>query len=92
MRVMITTRKIDDNTTSFPSSNHNHVDYPESGEYNIDVVEDIPVDVLTIFSHPSHPSYGFRLVIPSHKDSGSDLDVSSPFGDRNKIYDPGICI
>ncbi|GJR38555.1 hypothetical protein Tco_1214239 [Tanacetum coccineum] len=22
----------------------------------------------------------------------SDLDVSSPFGDRNKIYDPGICI
>ncbi|GJV20978.1 hypothetical protein Tco_1369998 [Tanacetum coccineum] len=24
--------------------------------------------------------------------SGSDLDVSSPFGDSNKIYDPGICI
>ncbi|GJY61402.1 hypothetical protein Tco_0462059 [Tanacetum coccineum] len=30
--------------------------------------------------------------IPSHNDLGSDLDVSSPFGDRNKIYDPGICI
>ncbi|GJU06133.1 hypothetical protein Tco_1122563 [Tanacetum coccineum] len=29
--------------------------------------------------------------IPSN-DLGSDLDVSSPFGDRNKIYDPGICI
>ncbi|GJT84403.1 ribonuclease H-like domain-containing protein, partial [Tanacetum coccineum] len=30
--------------------------------------------------------------IPSHNDLGSDLDVSSPSGDRNKIYDPGICI
>ncbi|GJW39004.1 hypothetical protein Tco_0064849 [Tanacetum coccineum] len=30
--------------------------------------------------------------IPSHNDLGSDLDVSSPSGDRNRIYDPGICI
>ncbi|GKA54772.1 hypothetical protein Tco_0753721 [Tanacetum coccineum] len=30
--------------------------------------------------------------IPSHNDLGSDLDVSSPSGDRKKIYDPGICI
>ncbi|GKA26345.1 hypothetical protein Tco_0712454 [Tanacetum coccineum] len=30
--------------------------------------------------------------IPTHNDLGSDLDVSYPFGDRNKIYDPGICI
>ncbi|GJU53969.1 hypothetical protein Tco_1227683 [Tanacetum coccineum] len=30
--------------------------------------------------------------IPSHNDLRSNLDVSSPFGDRNKIYDPGICI
>ncbi|GJT28658.1 hypothetical protein Tco_0908933, partial [Tanacetum coccineum] len=30
--------------------------------------------------------------IPSHNDIGSNLDVSSPSGDRNKIYDPGICI
>ncbi|GJZ56960.1 hypothetical protein Tco_0612454 [Tanacetum coccineum] len=29
--------------------------------------------------------------IPSN-DLGSDLDDSSPSGDRNKIYDPGICI
>ncbi|GJT73216.1 hypothetical protein Tco_1032502 [Tanacetum coccineum] len=29
--------------------------------------------------------------IPSN-DLGSDLDDSSPFGDRNKIYDLGICI
>ncbi|GKE88766.1 hypothetical protein Tco_1566241 [Tanacetum coccineum] len=30
--------------------------------------------------------------IPSHNDLESDLDVSSPSGDRNKIYDKGICI
>ncbi|GJT13128.1 RNA-directed DNA polymerase [Tanacetum coccineum] len=30
--------------------------------------------------------------IPSHNDLGSDPDVSSPSGDRNKIYDSGICI
>ncbi|GKG16535.1 hypothetical protein Tco_0361492, partial [Tanacetum coccineum] len=31
--------------------------------------------------------------IPSLNDLGSDLDVSSPSGDSNKIYDdPGICI
>ncbi|GJZ18216.1 hypothetical protein Tco_0554339, partial [Tanacetum coccineum] len=30
--------------------------------------------------------------ISSYNDLGSDLDVSSPSGDRNKIYDPGICI
>ncbi|GKA15729.1 hypothetical protein Tco_0695476 [Tanacetum coccineum] len=30
--------------------------------------------------------------IPSHNDLGSDLDVSSPSEDRNKIYDPRICI
>ncbi|GKF93913.1 hypothetical protein Tco_0283613, partial [Tanacetum coccineum] len=30
--------------------------------------------------------------IPSHIDLGSNLDDSSPSGDSNKIYDPGICI
>ncbi|GJU80688.1 hypothetical protein Tco_1283053 [Tanacetum coccineum] len=30
--------------------------------------------------------------IPSHNDLGSNLDDSSPSGDSNKIYDPGICI
>ncbi|GJZ47652.1 hypothetical protein Tco_0601484 [Tanacetum coccineum] len=30
--------------------------------------------------------------IPSNNDLGSDSDVSSPSGDRNKIYDLGICI
>ncbi|GKF39003.1 hypothetical protein Tco_0119064 [Tanacetum coccineum] len=30
--------------------------------------------------------------IPSHNDLRSDPDVSSLSEDRNKIYDPGICI
>ncbi|GKE20380.1 hypothetical protein Tco_1431892, partial [Tanacetum coccineum] len=30
--------------------------------------------------------------IPSLNDLGSDLDGSSPSGDKNKIYNPGICI
>ncbi|GKE64939.1 hypothetical protein Tco_1519100, partial [Tanacetum coccineum] len=45
----------DDNSTSRPEFESFHVDYPDSGNSTIDVVEDIPVD-------------------------------------RNKIYDPGICI
>ncbi|GJT60822.1 hypothetical protein Tco_1004355 [Tanacetum coccineum] len=59
--------------------------FPDS---TIDVVEDIPVDVPNILP-THHIDFDF---IPSHNDLGSDLDVSSPFGDRNKIYDPGICI
>ncbi|GJS88618.1 hypothetical protein Tco_0771254 [Tanacetum coccineum] len=57
----------DDNSTSLPEFESFHVDYPDSGDSTIDVVDDIP---LIEFDH----------------------DVSSPFGDRNKIYDPGICI
>ncbi|GJV30232.1 hypothetical protein Tco_1386680 [Tanacetum coccineum] len=68
-----------------------HVDYPDSGDSTIDVVEDIPVDVPNIL--PTHPTLHMDFdFIPSHNDLGSDLDVSSPSGDRNKIYDPGICI
>ncbi|GJS81659.1 hypothetical protein Tco_0748200 [Tanacetum coccineum] len=62
----------DDNSTSLPEFESFHVDYPDSGDSTIDVMD-----------------FDF---IPSHNDLGSDLDVSSPSGDRNKIYDPGICI
>ncbi|GJY10251.1 hypothetical protein Tco_0378436 [Tanacetum coccineum] len=37
-------------------------------------------------SLPEIESFHFDVLIDS------DLDVSSPSGDRNKIYDPGICI
>ncbi|GJT19270.1 hypothetical protein Tco_0877976 [Tanacetum coccineum] len=81
----------DDNSTSLPEFEPFHVDYPESGDSTIDEVEDIPVDVPNIL--PTHPTLHMDFdFIPSHNDLGSDLDVSSPFGDRNKIYDPGICI
>ncbi|GKE18195.1 hypothetical protein Tco_1425772, partial [Tanacetum coccineum] len=57
----------------------------------IDVVEDISVDVPNIL--PTHPTLHMDFdFISSHNDLGSDLDVSSPSGDRNKIYDMGICI
>ncbi|GJX53992.1 hypothetical protein Tco_0282361 [Tanacetum coccineum] len=81
----------DDNSTSLPEFESFHVDYLDSGDSTIDVVEDIPVDVPNIL--PTHPTLHMDFdFIPSHNDLGSDLDVSSPFGDRNKIYDPGICI
>ncbi|GJR57048.1 hypothetical protein Tco_1499210 [Tanacetum coccineum] len=81
----------DDNFTSRPEFDSFHVDYPDSGDSTIDVVEDIPVDVPNIL--PTHPALLMDFdFIPSHNDLGSDLDISSPSGDRNKIYDPGICI
>ncbi|GJR72115.1 hypothetical protein Tco_0084480 [Tanacetum coccineum] len=66
-------------------------DYDSFGEIQHHVVEDIPVDVPNIL--PTHPALQLDFdFIPSHNDLGSDLDKSSLFGDRNKIYDPGICI
>ncbi|GKD87697.1 hypothetical protein Tco_1358851, partial [Tanacetum coccineum] len=81
----------DDNSTSLPEFESFHVDYPDSGDSTIDVVEDIPVDMPNIF--PTHPALQLDFdFIPSHNDLGSDPDVSSPSRDRNKIYDPRICI
>ncbi|GKB43077.1 hypothetical protein Tco_0888019 [Tanacetum coccineum] len=81
----------DDNSTSLPEFESFHVDYPDSGDSTIDVVEDIPVDEPNIL--PTHPALHMDFdFIPSHNDLGSDLDDSSPSGDNNKIYDPGICI
>ncbi|GKE48381.1 hypothetical protein Tco_1479639 [Tanacetum coccineum] len=78
----------DDNSTSRPEFESFHVDYLDLGDSTIDVVEDMPIDVPNIFP-TIHMDFDF---IPSHNDLGSDLNVSSPSGDRNKIYDPGICI
>ncbi|GKA15970.1 hypothetical protein Tco_0695717 [Tanacetum coccineum] len=81
----------DNNSTFLPEFESFHVDYPDSGNSTIDVVEDIPVDVPNIL--PTHPALLMDFdFIPSNNDVGSDLDDSSPSGDRNKIYDPGICI
>ncbi|GKE76967.1 hypothetical protein Tco_1543087 [Tanacetum coccineum] len=81
----------DDNSTSLPEFESFHFDYPDSGDSTIDVAEDIHIDVPNIL--PTHPTLHMDFdFIPSHNDLGSDLDVFSPSEDRNKIYDPGICI
>ncbi|GJW24202.1 hypothetical protein Tco_0038013 [Tanacetum coccineum] len=81
----------DDNSTSLPEFESFLVYYPDSGDSTINVMEDIPVDVPNIL--PTHPTLHMDFdFIPTHNDLGSDLDVSSPSRDRNKIYDPGICI
>ncbi|GJZ41726.1 hypothetical protein Tco_0588612 [Tanacetum coccineum] len=51
-----------------------------------------PVDVPNILLSTFPTLYMDFDFIPSHNDLGSDLDISSPSRDRNKIYDPGICI
>ncbi|GJU72235.1 hypothetical protein Tco_1263640 [Tanacetum coccineum] len=81
--------KDDDNSTSFLEFESFHVDYPDSGNSTIDVVEGIPVDVPNIL--PTHPTLHMDFdFIPSHNDS--DRFDFIPSGDRNKIYDPRICI
>ncbi|GJX96703.1 hypothetical protein Tco_0352501 [Tanacetum coccineum] len=40
----------DDNSTSLPEFESFHVDYPDSGDSTIDVVENIPVDIETRFT------------------------------------------
>ncbi|GKB86033.1 hypothetical protein Tco_0958305 [Tanacetum coccineum] len=76
---------------SLPEYDSFHLDSePKLGNFTMDVVEDIPVDVPNIL--PTHPTLHMDFnFIPSHNDLGSNLDVSSPSGDRNKIYDLGIC-
>ncbi|GKE55875.1 hypothetical protein Tco_1495060, partial [Tanacetum coccineum] len=80
----------DDNSASLPEFESFHIDYPDSGDSTIDVVEDIPVDVPNIL--PTYPALQLDFDFIPFNDLGSDLDVSSPSRDRNKIYDPGICI
>ncbi|GKB37963.1 hypothetical protein Tco_0882905 [Tanacetum coccineum] len=50
----------------------------------------IPVDVPNIL--PTHPALQLDFNFIPSNDLGSNIDNSSPSGDRNKIYDPGICI
>ncbi|GJU93762.1 hypothetical protein Tco_1318518 [Tanacetum coccineum] len=83
--------KDEDNSAFLPEFELFHNDYPYSGDSTMDVVEDILVDVPNIL--PSHPALLIDFdFIPSHNDPGSNLDDSSSSGDRNKIYDSGICI
>ncbi|GKG24736.1 hypothetical protein Tco_0395364, partial [Tanacetum coccineum] len=70
----------DDNSTSLPKFESFHVDYPNSRDSTINVVEDIPVDVPNIL--PTHPALYLDFdFITSHNDLGSDLDEASPSED-----------
>ncbi|GKF63770.1 hypothetical protein Tco_0187218, partial [Tanacetum coccineum] len=81
----------DNNSTSRPEFESFHVDYLDSGDSTIDVVEDIPVmNVPNIL--PTNPALLIDFDFIPSNDLGSDLDNSSPSGDRNKNYDPRICI
>ncbi|GJU49075.1 hypothetical protein Tco_1218630 [Tanacetum coccineum] len=80
----------DDKSTFIPEFESFHVDYPDSGDSTIDVVKDIPVDMPNIL--PTHPALQLDFDFIPSNDLGSNLDISSPSGDRNKIYDPGIYI
>ncbi|GJX76366.1 hypothetical protein Tco_0323177 [Tanacetum coccineum] len=91
LRVMITTRKMTIILHPFPSSNHFML---------IILIREIrPLMwwktslLMCLTFWPPHPTLHMDFdFIPSHNDLGSDLDISSPSGDRNNIYDLGICI
>ncbi|GJT95236.1 hypothetical protein Tco_1090754 [Tanacetum coccineum] len=68
----------DNNSTSLPKFDSFHVDYPNSGDSTINVVEDIPVDVPNIL--PTHPALLMDFdFIPSINDLGLDLTVYFSF-------------
>ncbi|GKE78541.1 hypothetical protein Tco_1544661, partial [Tanacetum coccineum] len=66
---------------------------PDQGELTSVVMEDIlgepRVHVLNVL--PTHPTIMLDSdFIPSDDSLRSDLEVSFPYGTRNKIFDPGI--
>ncbi|GKC77397.1 hypothetical protein Tco_1128171 [Tanacetum coccineum] len=61
----------DDNSTSLPEFESFHVDYPDSGDSTIDLVEDIPVDVPNIL--PTYPVLQLDLDFIPSNDLGSDI-------------------
>ncbi|GJR37069.1 hypothetical protein Tco_1212753 [Tanacetum coccineum] len=72
---------------------------PDSGNFTMDVVEDISDNptrelyVHVLHDLPTHPTLHLDSDFTISSDSPeSDLVVSFPSGDRNKIYDLGICI
>ncbi|GJX18535.1 hypothetical protein Tco_0221212 [Tanacetum coccineum] len=71
----------------FPGPNDSIPPGIESDDFDS---EDDDNDVPNIL--PTHPALQLDFDFIPSNDLGSDLDGSSPFGDRNKIYDPGICI
>ncbi|GJV13603.1 hypothetical protein Tco_1355144 [Tanacetum coccineum] len=66
---------------------------PDTGLLTTKVVGDISEHyVLIPRLLPTQPTLHMDFDFIPSNDLGSDHDVSSPSGDRNKIYDPRICI
>ncbi|GJT74336.1 hypothetical protein Tco_1041061 [Tanacetum coccineum] len=63
----------DDNSTSRPEFESFHVDYPDSGDSTIDVVEDIPVDVPNIL--PTHLALQLDFDFIPSNDLRSDHNI-----------------
>ncbi|GJQ93112.1 hypothetical protein Tco_0004251 [Tanacetum coccineum] len=92
---------VDDNTSiSLPEFESFYVDYPNSGNSTIDVVEDIPVDVPNVL--PTHPILE-QDFIPTSEFFAYVVWIFLPFlaypvippsllscGDEDTIFDPGI--
>ncbi|GKF07837.1 hypothetical protein Tco_0042061, partial [Tanacetum coccineum] len=76
----------DDNSTSLPEFESFHVDYPDSGDSTIDVVEDIPVDVPNIFIMISDPILIFLATL------SPVIDTLLPFSSENedKVFNHGV--
>ncbi|GKA53912.1 reverse transcriptase domain-containing protein [Tanacetum coccineum] len=90
----------DDDTSIFPPESSFYVDYPNSGNSTIDVVEDIPVDVPNVL--PTHPILE-QDFIPTSEFFAYVVWIFLPFlaypvippsllscGDEDTIFDPGI--
>ncbi|GJZ44201.1 hypothetical protein Tco_0591456 [Tanacetum coccineum] len=90
----------DDTSISLPEFESFYVDYPNSGNSTIDVVEDIPVDVPNIL--PTHPILE-QDFIPTSEFFAYVVWIFLPFlaypvippsllscGDEDTIFDPGI--
>ncbi|GJR60381.1 retrovirus-related pol polyprotein from transposon TNT 1-94 [Tanacetum coccineum] len=90
----------DDTSISLPEFESFYVDYPNSGNSTIDVVEDIPVDVPNVL--PTHPILE-QDFIPTSEFFAYVVWIFLPFlaypvippsllscGDEDTIFDPGI--
>ncbi|GJT36601.1 hypothetical protein Tco_0927020 [Tanacetum coccineum] len=90
----------DDNSTSRPEFESFHVDYPDSGDSTIDVVEDIPVDVPNILAYPSpyrNKIYdpGICIEVESTRFLSTlspVIDTLLPFSSKNedKVFNHGV--
>ncbi|GJU15519.1 hypothetical protein Tco_1143485 [Tanacetum coccineum] len=100
LRKYLCCENYDDTSISLPEFESFYVDYPNSGNSTIDVVEDIPVDVPNVL--PTHPILE-QDFIPTSEFFAYVVWIFLPFlaypvippsllscGDEDTIFDPGI--